>query len=63
MTTKEINSERNEKGVWCATNERAGWFAISRDNIHMITFRDGSNKFYTEKGFAKRVTLLLNRGY
>jgi len=63
MTTKEINKARNEKGIFSASNEAAGWYAISRDNINMITFSDGKNKFYTEKGFAKKITQLLNRGY
>ena len=63
MTTKEINTERNQNGAWSASNENAGWYAISRDGIHMIEFRDGSIKFYTEKGFAKRITQLLKRGY
>ncbi len=63
MTTQEINKERNANGVFSAGNDVAGWFAISRDGVNMITFSDGSNKFYTEKGFAKRITQLLNRGY
>jgi hypothetical protein len=63
MTTQEINKARNEKGVFSASNETAGWYAISRDGINMITFEDGASKRYTEKGFAKRITQLLNRGY
>ncbi len=63
MTTQEINKARNEKGVFSASNEISGWFATSRDGINMISFSDGSNKFYTEKGFAKRITQLLNRGF
>ena len=63
MTTKKINEARNEKGIFSATNEVSEWSAISRDGINMITFSDGKNKFYTEKGFAKRLTQLLNRGY
>lgn len=61
MTTKEINEARNEKGVFLASNERSGWAAISRDGINMITFSDGKNKFYTENGFAKKITDLLNK--
>ena len=63
MTTKEINEARNEKGIFSASNDVAGWYVISRDNINMITFADGKNKFYTENGFAKRITQLLNKGY
>ena len=72
MTTKEINEERNERGVFSINNNVAGWEAISRDGINMITFHEGKytftlkgdiHRFYTEKGFAKRITQLLNRGY
>ena len=63
MTTQEISKARNEKGIFSASNEASGWYAISRDGINMITFADGKNKFYTEKGFAKRLTQLLNRGH
>jgi len=72
MTTQEINKERNEKGIFTTCNSTAGWYAISRDGIHMITFYEGHytfsakedvNRFYTEKGFAKRITQLLNRGF
>lgn len=72
MTTQEINKARNEKGIFSTCNDVAGWFAISREGINMITFYEGKftftlsgdiNKFYTEKGFAKRITQLLNRGY
>jgi hypothetical protein len=72
MTTQEINKERNSKGVFSTGNDVAGWFAISRNEINMITFYEGKfvfsanddvNRFYTEKGFAKRITQLLNRGY
>jgi len=62
MTAQEINENRNEKGVFLASNEIAGWCAISRDGIHMITFANDNIKFYTEKGFARRITQLLNRG-
>ena len=63
MTSKEINELRNERGFFSASNETAGWYAISRDGINMITFliKDES-KFYTERGFAIRITQLLNRG-
>lgn len=72
MTTQEINKERNTKGIFSTGNDDAGWFAISREGINMITFYEGKftfsakddvNKFYTEKGFAKRITQLLNRGF
>ena len=72
MTTQEINKERNANGAFSTGNHVAGWFAISRDGINMITFYEGKwtftqkddvNKFYTEKGFAKRIAQLLNRGY
>jgi len=72
MTTQEINKARNERGIFSASNEAAGWYAISRDSVNMITFYQGKftfsknddiNRFYTEKGFAKRITQLLNRGY
>lgn len=69
MTTQEINKERNVKGVFSIANDVAGWFAISKDGINMITFYEGKftftlsgdvNKFYTEKGFAQKITKLLN---
>ena len=63
MTTQDINKARNEKGSFSASNEVAGWCAISRDGINMITFPNGESKRYTQKGFAKRITQLLNRGY
>jgi len=72
MTTQEINKERNQNGIFTTGNDVAGWYAISRDGINMITFYKGkhycsekgdANRFYTEKGFAKRITQLLNRGY
>lgn len=72
MTTQEINNARNERGIFSIANDIAGWYAISRDGINMITFVEGKFTFsakddvikqYTEKGFAKRITQLLNRGY
>lgn len=72
MTTKDLNNERNAKGIFSIGNDVAGWFAVSREGVNMITFYEGKftftltgdvNKFYTEKGFAKRITQLLNRGY
>ena len=63
MTTQEINKARNEKGIFSVGNDISGWSAISRDGFNMITFSNGVSKFYTEKGFAKRITQLLNRGY
>lgn len=73
MTIQEINNERNERGVFSTGNDVAGWFAVSREGINMITFYEGKftftlkddvNRFYkSEKSFAKRITQLLNRGY
>jgi hypothetical protein len=72
MTTQEINKERNANGVFSTGNAAAGWFAISRDGINMITFYEGKftftvngdvNKFYTEKVFAQKITKLLNGGF
>jgi hypothetical protein len=72
MTTQEIDNERNAKGCFATGNEVAGWFAISRDGMNMITFFEGKFtfsekedviRFYTKKGFSKRITQLLNRGY
>lgn len=62
MTTQDINKLRNENGIFNAFNEVSGWYAISRDGINMITFSDDKIKFYTEKGFAKKITQLLNKG-
>jgi hypothetical protein len=72
MNTLELNQQRNERGIYSAGNDTAGWFALSRDGINIITYYEGKytfskNKdvvrFYTEKGFAKRITQLANRGY
>ena len=72
MTTQEINKERNANGIFSTGNDVAGWFAISRDGINMITFyqgkftftsKDDVNKFYSEKGFAQKITKLLNGGF
>ena len=72
MTTQEINKERNANGVFSTGNDVAGWYAISRDGINMITFyqgkftfslKDDVNKFYSEKGFAQKITKLLNGGF
>lgn len=69
MTTQEINKKRNINGVFSTGNDLAGWYAISRDGVNMITFYEGKftftlsgdvNKFYTEKGFAQKITKLLN---
>ena len=62
MTTKEIKTQIKEKGIFSATNEVAGWYAISRDGINMIRFSDDKIKFYTENGFAKKILNLLNKG-
>ena len=72
MTTQEINNERNTKGVFSTGNDVTGWYAISREGVNMITFYEGKftftlngdvNKFYTEKGFAQKITKLLNGGF
>ena len=63
MSVQDINKARNEKGIFSASNEVSGWSAISRDGFNMITYSNGVSKFYKEKGFAKRITQLLNRGY
>lgn len=72
MTTQEINTARNEKGIFSTGNDVAGWFAVSREGINMITFYEGKftfsakddvNKFYTKKGFAQKITKLLNGGF
>jgi hypothetical protein len=72
MTTKELNNNRNENGVYTVANDNAGWYAVSKGGVNMITFceghwnfteKDDVIKFYTERGFAKRITQLLNRGY
>ena len=72
MNTQELNSQRNARGIFSASNESAGWYAVSGDGINMITFIEGKftftmkgdvNKFYTEKGFAKRISQLIKRGY
>lgn len=75
MTTinfKQINKKRDKNGVFSVSNDVSGWYALSKDNIHMITFYEGKwtfaknddkRKFYTEKGFVKRLNELLKRGY
>lgn len=72
MTVQDINSQRNEKGVYSAANDTAGWEAVSRDGIHMITFHQGKwtftvkgevNKFYTPSGFARTVGQLIAGKY
>lgn len=63
MTTKEINQARNERGIFLVSNEVAGWYALSRDKTNIVIFASGKIKGYTEKGFAKKITQLLNRGF
>jgi hypothetical protein len=72
MTTADINKERNERGIFITGNDAAGWSAISRDGVNMITFfqnkwtfskTDDVNKFYTEKGFASKITKLFNGSF
>jgi hypothetical protein len=71
MTIQEINQNRNSNNVFSMSNDICGWYAISRDGINMITFYEGKweftktdnvSKFYTEIGFAKIITQLLNKG-
>ena len=63
MKTQEILNQRNEKGILSFSNEAGNWYAISRGNIHMITFSNEDSKFYkNEKSFATRVAKLLNTG-
>lgn len=61
MTTQEINSKRNENGVFSASNEVSNWFAVSRNGINMIEINEVII-FYNEKAFAKRLTQLINQG-
>lgn len=65
MTVQEILNTRNEKGIISLSNEASGWYAISRDNIHTITFYNTDEyKFYkNEISFAKRICTLLKKGY
>ena len=72
MTTQEINKERNSNGVFSTSNHVSGWHAFSRDGINMITFdygkwnfsqKDDVIKFYTEIGFSRTITKLLNGVY
>ena len=64
MTSKEILSTRNEKGIIFLSNDAANWDAVSRDGVHMITFYDtDENMFYkTQESFAKRVSQLIRCG-
>jgi hypothetical protein len=64
MKAKEILNQRNEKGILSFNNEVANWYAISRDNTHMINFNNEWVRIYkNEKSFAIRVSQLMNRGY
>lgn len=72
MTIAEINKERNSNGVFSTGNDIAGWYAVSRDGVNMITFYEGKwnftqkedvNKFYTVRGFQRTITKLLNGTY
>jgi hypothetical protein len=72
MTTQDINKEKNANGVFSTGNDVGGWYAVSRDGVNMITFyqgkwgftqKDDVNRFYTESGFAKKITKLLNGGF
>jgi len=64
MTVEMILSARNKKGIISFANERANWYAISRDNSHIIQFYDtDETKFYkTKKSWAKRIVSLMNKG-
>lgn len=72
MTTSELlEKERTQNGILSVANE--GWYAISREGLHMITFYKGKYEFSrnddvirfykTTKSFCGRVSQLLNRGY
>ena len=71
MKAQEIINTR-QNGIISMGNEVAGWFAISRDGHHMITFEEGKFSrskngndyaFYkNEKTFAKRVSQLIRTG-
>jgi hypothetical protein len=64
MTTQEILNQRNEKGILSFNNEVDNWYAISRDNTHIINFNNKWVRIYkNEKSFAIRVSQLMNRGY
>jgi hypothetical protein len=64
MKSNKIDAQRDENGIYSAENELAGWYAISRDNVHMITYVNTDKiKFYTKKGFERRITQLCKRGY
>jgi hypothetical protein len=69
---QEIQAKIDQNGSYLAYNNAAGWEAISRDGIRMITYFEGAYtftqkgdviRFYTERGFARRVEQLANRGY
>lgn len=64
MTVEMILSARDKKGIISFGNVRANWYAISRDNTHVIQFYDtDETKFYkTEKSWAKRIVSLMNKG-
>ena len=53
MTISEINLERNEKNVFWVSNDVAGWYAISRDGINMITYYQGKYTFSIKKRCSK----------
>lgn len=61
----DILEDLKKNGKASYSNDVAGWFAISRDNLHMIEFYEKDEiKFYkNSKSWAKRVAQLLNRGY
>jgi len=62
-----------EQGRISWSNESAGWSAVARDNVFMITFdkgkftftrKDDVNRFYKNKlSFAIRLSQLIKRGF
>lgn len=64
MKVEMILSTRNKNGIISFANESANWYAISRDDSHVIQFYDtDETKFYkTEKSWAKRIVSLMNKG-
>lgn len=64
MTVEMILSARNKKGIISFSNESANWYAISRDNVHVIEFYENDErKFYkNELSWAKRIVSLMNKG-
>jgi hypothetical protein len=69
MIKKDYNAQIKKNGFYSASNDVAGWYAISRDGINMIVYYEGKwtftkkddmYKFYTKNGFIKKVGDLVN---